>query len=105
MAGMPRRLCLLTLLAIFFAASFSSIAAGPVASRDGYQVVHPYSHDPKAFTQGLIYVDGHLYESTGLSGRSSLRLVDLETGQVLQKHDVAYEFFGEGLTDWGSTLI
>lgn len=105
MAGMPRRLCLLTLLAIFFAASFSSIAAGPVASRDGYQVVHAYSHDPKAFTQGLIYVDGHLYESTGLSGRSSLRMVDLETGQVLQKHDVAYEFFGEGLTDWGSTLI
>ncbi len=70
-----------------------------------YQVVHTYAHDPKAFTQGLIYVDGHLYESTGLNGQSSLRMVDLATGQVLQKHDVPSEYFGEGLTDWGSTLI
>lgn len=71
----------------------------------GYEVVHTYPHDPKAFTQGLIYVDGHVYESTGLNGQSSLRMVDLTTGQVLQKHDVPSEYFGEGLTDWGSTLI
>jgi glutamine cyclotransferase len=68
-------------------------------------VVHVYPHDAKAFTQGLIYVDGHLYESTGLEGRSSLRMVDLTTGQVLQKHDVPAEYFAEGLTDWGSNLI
>jgi glutamine cyclotransferase len=72
---------------------------------DGYEVVHVYPHDAKAFTQGLIYVDGHLYESTGLEGRSSLRMVDLTTGQVLQKHDVPAEYFAEGLTDWGSNLI
>ena len=72
---------------------------------DGYRVVHAYPHDPQAFTQGLIYVDGHLYESTGLNGRSSLRMVDLETGRVLQSAPVPSQYFAEGLTDWGSTLI
>ena len=47
---------------------------------DTYRVVHAYPHDPQAFTQGLIYLDGHLYESTGLEGQSSLRQVDLESG-------------------------
>ena len=75
------------------------------APADSYKVVHTYPHDPHAFTQGLIYVDGHLYESTGLNGRSSLRMVDLATGTVLQKHDLPPDIFGEGLTDWGSTLI
>jgi len=72
---------------------------------DGYRVVHSYPHDPNAFTQGLIFFDGHLYESTGLNGHSSLRMVDLQSGQVLQKHDLPDEYFGEGLTSWGSTLI
>jgi glutaminyl-peptide cyclotransferase len=84
----------------------SNIAAAQVsAPTDTYQVVHAYPHDPQAFTQGLIYVDGHLYESTGLYGRSSLRMVDLSTGNVLQKHDLTRDIFGEGLTDWGSTLV
>jgi glutaminyl-peptide cyclotransferase len=82
-----------------------SFSANSSDHLDGYQVLHIYPHDPKAFTQGLIYRDGHLYESTGLKGKSSLRLVDLFTGQVLQKHDVPAEYFAEGLTDWGSTLI
>jgi len=75
------------------------------APADSYQVVHTYPHDPGAFTQGLVYVDGHLYESTGLNGRSSIRMVDLYTGKVLQKFDLPANYFGEGLTDWGSTLI
>ena len=83
----------------------SWLSAQPPASRTTYQIIHTYPHDPNAFTQGLIYVDGHLYESTGLNGRSSLRMVDLATGKVLQKYDVPPEFFGEGLTDWGSSLI
>jgi glutaminyl-peptide cyclotransferase len=80
---------------------------GSAASRhvDGYEVVHVYPHDPNAFTQGLIYVDGHLYESTGQYGKSSLRMVDLYSGQIQQKHDLPAEYFGEGLTDWGSQLI
>lgn len=81
-------------------------ALAPAQPRsDSFVIVHTYPHDPDAFTQGLIYVDGHLYESTGLRGRSSLRLVDLTTGNVLQKHDLPPEYFGEGLTDWGSTLV
>lgn len=75
------------------------------APADSYQVVHSYPHDPGAFTQGLIYVDGHLYESTGLNGRSSIRMVDLYTGKVLQKFDLPPNYFAEGLTDWGSTLV
>ena len=95
------------LLVAFLCAAAATTIAGPPAAlpTDGYQIVHTYPHDPKAFTQGLIYVDGHLYESTGLNGKSSLRMVDLTTGQVLQKHDLPSEYFGEGLTDWGSTLI
>lgn len=72
---------------------------------DGYQIVHAYPHDPKAFTQGLVYVDGHLYESTGLNGRSSLRMVELSTGRVLQHHELPAEYFGEGLTNWGASLV
>ena len=70
-----------------------------------YQDVHIYPHDPHAFTQGLIYTDGHLYESTGLNGQSSLRMVDLETGRVEQELPVPGQYFAEGLTAWGSTLI
>jgi glutamine cyclotransferase len=88
------------------AVTASTIAEPPISvPTNGYQVLHVYPHDPKAFTQGLIYVDGHLYESTGYNGRSSLRMVDLSTGHVLQEYDLPAEFFGEGLTDWGSNLI
>jgi glutaminyl-peptide cyclotransferase len=71
----------------------------------GYRIVHTYPHDPKAFTQGLIYLHGYLYESTGLNGQSSLRKVDLRTGLVLQRHDLDPQLFGEGLTNWQNTLI
>lgn len=70
-----------------------------------YQVVRTYPHDPNAFTQGLVYRDGFLYESTGLPGRSSVRKVNLETGEVIDKVDLPDEMFGEGLTDWQERLI
>src|SRR5215471_1611545 len=57
------------------------------------------------FTQGLIWIDGRLYESTGLNGHSSLRMIDPSTGTILRKHDLPSQYFGEGLTDWGNTLI
>jgi glutamine cyclotransferase len=72
---------------------------------EGYRVIHAYPHDPQAFTQGLVYVDGHLYESTGLNGQSTLREDDLETGRVLKEVSVPSRYFAEGLTNWGSTLI
>jgi glutaminyl-peptide cyclotransferase len=63
----------------------------------GYRIVKTYPHDPGAFTQGLIYKDGYLYEGTGLHGRSSLRKVDLETGRVLKVHALPGKYFGEGI--------
>lgn len=62
------------------------------------KVVNTYPHDPHAFTQGLEYFDGFLYESTGEPGQSSLRKVELRTGQVLQRVDLNAQYFGEGLT-------
>ena len=71
----------------------------------GYQVVNTYPHDKDAFTQGLLFRDGALFESTGLKGRSSLRKVRLETGEVLQQEKIDSRYFAEGLTDWGNRLV
>ncbi len=89
---------LLALLAI------TSLSATAFAD-DGFRIVNTYTHDRNAFTQGLVYVDGHLYESTGRDGHSSLRMVDLTTGRVLQDAPLEEKYFAEGLTDWGSTLV
>src|SRR5215470_5496001 len=62
-----------------------------------YEVIKAYPHDATAFTQGLVFHQGVLYESTGLIGSSSLRRVELETGKVLKKIEVPAEFFAEGL--------
>ncbi len=70
-----------------------------------YQVVHAYPHDPGAFTEGLFYLDGFLYESTGLEGHSSVRKERLETGEVVEKHDLPPEYFGEGIINWKNEMI
>jgi len=70
----------------------------------GYTVVRSYPHDPGAFTQGLQYVEGALYEGTGLNGRSSIRRVNLETGNVLKQHNIGSQYFGEGITVLGADL-
>jgi glutamine cyclotransferase len=62
-----------------------------------YKVINSFPHDPQAYTQGLVYKNGFFYEGTGLNGRSSLRKVRLETGEVLQRVDLSPEFFGEGI--------
>ncbi len=66
----------------------------------GYRVINVYPHDTRAFTQGLIFRDGVLYESTGRYGQSTLRKVELTTGKVLQQHAVDPKHFGEGLTEF-----
>ena len=71
----------------------------------GYEVVNTYPHDPSAFTQGLVYDDGVLYEGTGLNGQSTLRRVDVATGGVLQQTNISREFFGEGIAIWKDRLI
>ena len=70
-----------------------------------YRVVNVYPHDRKAFTQGLAFDEGVLYEGTGLLARSSLRRVELETGQVLRRHSLPANLFGEGVTVFGDRII
>jgi len=86
------------------AVATSGAAAQPTV-RYTFTVLNSYPHDPEAFTQGLVYREGVLFESTGLNGQSSLRRVQPETGQVLKRVDVSREHFAEGLTDWGGALI
>ena len=72
---------------------------------DTYRIINEYPHDPGAFTQGLAYRDGFLYEGTGLWGRSSLRCVELETGRILQIQHLNRRYFGEGITLWQERII
>jgi glutamine cyclotransferase len=78
-----------------------ALEAAPVY---GYRVVNEYPHDPEAFTQGLVYEDGIFYEGTGLRGESSLRKVALETGEVLQIHNLESDYFGEGISVVGNRI-
>ncbi len=71
----------------------------------GVQVVHAYPHDINAFTEGLFYLNGYLYESTGLDGHSSVRKVKLETGQVVQRATLPADMFGEGIAPWNGHLV
>jgi len=77
-------------------------ASAPVAT---YRVVHVFPHDPEAFTQGLVYLDGFLYEGTGLNGRSSIRKVRLENGEVVQIQKLDPLYFGEGIAIVGDSLF
>lgn len=93
------------LIAILALATCACAPAPDAEAREyGYEVVHAYPHDPKAFTEGLFYDNGYLYESTGLEGQSSLRKVKIETGEVLQKRDLPEEYFGEGIVRWHDKL-
>ena len=80
-------------------------APAPTLPIYGYTVVRSYAHDPGAFTQGLQFVDGVLYEGTGLNGRSSIRRVNLESGNVLKQHNIDEKYFGEGITVFGTDLF
>ncbi len=71
----------------------------------GFRVIDSYDHDPSAFTQGLIYDEGFFYEGTGRYGRSSIRRVDIETGDVLMIRNLPDEYFGEGIAVLGETLF
>lgn len=93
------------LLTVFLALSLLRASSPQKTPVYGYRVVHTYPHDPAAFTQGLIYLNGLLYESTGLWGRSSVRAVALETGKVIHQQNVPQKFFAEGLTNWAGSLV
>lgn len=89
-------------IAALAVATTATHAATPVY---GYRVVHAYPHDTSAYTEGLFYKDGYLYESTGEQGESTVRKVELETGKVVQRHDLPAKYFGEGIVDWDSRLV
>ena len=84
------------------ACTLTSRAAIPAYEVD---VVHTYPHDTSAFTEGLFYLNGFLYESTGLEQHSSIRKVRIDTGEVVQKVDIAPQYFGEGIVNWQGHLI
>ena len=117
---MPRRLLLqiagLLMAAVVLAAAGAGVLAmrtaqpKPVTALSGVptlipRVVAAYPHDRRAFTQGLVLRDGVLYESTGLVGQSSLRVVNPQTGEVLRQVQVAAPYFAEGLADVGPRLL
>ncbi len=96
--------------AIFLLAAWLLVAQTPAKKTAavpfyGYQVVHIFPHDRNAFTEGLEYHDGFLYESTGLNRRSSLRKVKLETGEVVQSFSLPDQYFGEGITIAGNEIV
>lgn len=92
------------LSAVIFAATLLIRAYAAVPEYSAV-VVKTYPHDPGAFTEGLLYYQGHLYESTGRSGQSSVREVNLQTGEVLRKINLDPEYFGEGIVIWKDRLI
>ena len=90
--------------------SFAAQGSSQFAEEDaipvfGYQIVNVYPHSSLAFTQGLVYDEGVLYEGTGLYGRSTLRRVDLETGRILQQTNLESTLFGEGIALWKDRII
>ncbi|HZZ87051.1 MAG TPA: glutaminyl-peptide cyclotransferase [Caulobacteraceae bacterium] len=89
-------------LAVLLTVAPAAAAAVPVW---GVSVVRAYPHDRAAFTEGLFYLDGYLYESTGNLGASSVRKVELATGRAVQVHPLGREYFGEGIVAWKDRLI
>src|SRR6516165_9344020 len=92
-------------------AALVASACGPASQAGGgipeygYDVGHTYPYDPLAYTQGLFYLNGFLYEGTGQWGQSSVRKVRLETGEVLEKRDIPEQYFGEGIINWKDRLL
>jgi glutamine cyclotransferase len=100
-----KKLHLTIILVVAVALMIGSVVLVLLNNRPAYEVVKVYPHDPNAFTQGLVIEEGVLYEGTGLYGNSTLRRVDLETGNVLQSYALPDDFFGEGITIFGGRVI
>jgi glutaminyl-peptide cyclotransferase len=90
---------------VLIACTPATVAQRRPAPVQSYKIVATFPHDTTAFTQGLVFAGGELYESTGLNGESSLRRVDLETGKTLQRVDVPKQYFAEGLALVGDELL
>jgi len=100
-----RYLALNLLLLATAVATAAAAAADSKVPIWNVQVIHAYPHDVGAFTEGLFFLNGYLYESTGLEQHSSIRKVRLETGEVVQRRDIAPQYFGEGIVNWKNRII
>jgi len=99
---------LFVMLGVIFPCSCSNLTKFPtpdVIPVYTYKVVNAYPHDRNAYTQGLVFENGVFYEGTGLYGRSTLRRVDLKTGDILQLYELPAQFFGEGVTIYENKII
>ncbi|MGH6970448.1 MAG: glutaminyl-peptide cyclotransferase, partial [Caulobacteraceae bacterium] len=99
---MRLRLSLFAALLATLVAAAQAAAAIPVYDAKPVRV---FPHDPTAFTEGLFYLNGDLYESVGLTGRSAIRRVDLATGKVLRSRALPTDFFGEGIVPWRGRIV
>jgi glutaminyl-peptide cyclotransferase len=95
---------ILKLIVVLSIAAYAAVARAAVPLYE-CDVVHTYPHDPSAFTEGLFYLNGFLYESTGLEQHSSIRKVRLATGEVVQKIEIPAQYFGEGIVNWDGHLV
>jgi glutamine cyclotransferase len=95
---------LLTILVVVLVIYIVNSSAS-VSQLYGYEIINTFPHDPNAFTQGLVYEDGCLYEGTGLNGHSSIRKVELETGKVIRIYHLDDKYFGEGITIFGNKIF
>ena len=98
----------LPILIMAFTIGFSGLPAAQrlqSAPVSGYEIVRTYPHDPRAFTQGLFFLDGFLYEGTGLNGQSGIRKVKLENGEVVQVQKLDAQYFGEGIAPVDDTIV
>jgi glutamine cyclotransferase len=97
-------------VACLFLVTVALLSARPVAQGGsqpiyGYRIVNVYPHDVQAYTQGLVFIEGYFFESTGLLGRSTLRKVEPATGRVVQQRPIDAKYFAEGLTEWKGQLV
>jgi glutaminyl-peptide cyclotransferase len=79
----------------------SAVAATPIMS---YKLVAEYPHSTESYTEGFLYLDGLFYEGTGIAGHSALLAIQPETGKPVQKRELAPQYFGEGIVDWGPNI-
>ena len=91
-------------LRLTFALSLLSGSHANAAPVYGYKVVATYPHSTESYTEGFFYLDGVFYEGTGINGHSAVMAIAVETGRILQRHDLPSEYFGEGIVDWGPNI-
>jgi glutaminyl-peptide cyclotransferase len=90
-------------LLLVISLAFGGISsAAPVYS---YKVIARYPHSSDSYTEGFFYLNGMFYEGTGRTGRSAVLVIEPKTGRIVQRRDLAPEYFGEGIVDWGRIFM